>query len=174
MSKTYFDKLKDPRWQRMRLEVMRRDGFRCRDCGDGKSTLHIHYCFYEKGDPWETGASFLLTLCENCHESRQTIENDAKRMLGQILARLKAGGGVSANDLRAFVSSMAWFATSTDYDLPVVVSSGDLEYQTSIRWYFYACEHPGFRSAYEEITGLHPKWPSATVGEKPKSNSNHK
>ena len=27
----YVEKLKDPRWQRKRLEIMQRDGFRCRE-----------------------------------------------------------------------------------------------------------------------------------------------
>jgi hypothetical protein len=173
MSKTYSDKLKDPRWQRMRLEVMRRDEFKCRDCGDAKSTLHVHHCFYEKGDPWDTGANFLLTLCDSCHESRGSLEIDAKRMLSQILVRLKVCGGVSGNDLRAFVSSMAQAAAATDYDPPMVVSSGEWDHETSVRWYLYAVDHPKFRPGYEEITGFHPNWSCAETGEKSQNNSNH-
>lgn len=167
---SYSDKLKDPRWQRMRLEVMGRDGFRCRDCGRDDQSLHVHHCFYEKGDPWETGANFLLTLCDSCHESRGTLEIDARRMLAQITVKLKASGGLFGNDLKAFVSSLADFATATDYDAPVVVSAGELEHNASARWWIYAFDHPEFRPAYEGVTGLSVKWPSATSHEKAQNN----
>jgi 5-methylcytosine-specific restriction endonuclease McrA len=52
--KTYFEKLKDPRWQRKRLEVMERAGFACEYCGSATETLNVHHGFYEKGkEPWE-------------------------------------------------------------------------------------------------------------------------
>jgi len=51
---TYSEKLKDPRWQRKRLEVMQRDDFTCRNCGAKDKTLHIHHVRYLKGfEPWE-------------------------------------------------------------------------------------------------------------------------
>ena len=30
----YSEKLKDPRWQKKRLEILERDNFRCQYCGD--------------------------------------------------------------------------------------------------------------------------------------------
>jgi hypothetical protein len=35
----YSDKLKDPRWQKKRLEVFERDGWCCQCCGDSESPL---------------------------------------------------------------------------------------------------------------------------------------
>lgn len=58
----------DPRWQKKRLEIMERDGWKCVACGDGSNTLHVHHVLYS-GQPWETPDSFLQTLCEYCHEA---------------------------------------------------------------------------------------------------------
>lgn len=66
--KTYSEKLKDPRWQRKRLEILGRDNFTCFDCGDSKSTLHVHHEMYFGKNPWETPDECLTTVCEDCHE----------------------------------------------------------------------------------------------------------
>lgn len=67
--KSYADKLKDPRWQKKRLEIMERDGWECTQCGKKEDTLHVHHLFYERGkQPWEAETHNLTTLCENCHE----------------------------------------------------------------------------------------------------------
>lgn len=70
--KTYAEKLKDPRWQRKRLEIMERDGFKCRICGDETTTLHVHHIRYLRGrEPWEYREFYFVTLCENCHETEE-------------------------------------------------------------------------------------------------------
>lgn len=66
----YYKKLRDPRWQRLRLRAMDRDGFRCQCCGDKESTLNVHHLKY-KGDPWDIGVENLETLCEACHKNRE-------------------------------------------------------------------------------------------------------
>lgn len=66
--KSYSEKLRDPRWQKKRLEIMQRDDFACRLCGDKKSTLHIHHKEYRVGhEPWEYEEENLVTYCETCH-----------------------------------------------------------------------------------------------------------
>jgi len=51
------------------LEILERDDWRCRECGDNERTLHVHHIFYiPKKEPWEINNGFLLTLCENCHK----------------------------------------------------------------------------------------------------------
>jgi 5-methylcytosine-specific restriction endonuclease McrA len=82
--KTYSEKLRDPRWQEMRLRVMQRDGFMCRDCHRSDSELQVHHCFYEKGNPWDTDPDLLMTLCAFCHGQRQDMETDIRRRLGRI------------------------------------------------------------------------------------------
>lgn len=123
---TYAEKLKDPRWQKKRLEVMQRDNFECRDCGDKKKTLHVHHCFYEKGDPWDTDSVFLLTLCSKCHERRQPVENEAKLCLGLLLARLKSKGD-RRNSHRHFVQSLINMANAEVIRRPEVVEHEDLQ-----------------------------------------------
>ncbi|WP_250532402.1 hypothetical protein [Caballeronia sp. ATUFL_F1_KS39] len=64
----YSEKLRDPRWQKARLEIMERDGWRCTNCGATRSTLSVHHRRYVKGlQPWEYHESSLVTLCGCCH-----------------------------------------------------------------------------------------------------------
>lgn len=70
MAKTYWEKLKDPRWQRKRLKIMERDQFACTNCGSDSETLNVHHSFYRRGfAPWDYDDAWLTTLCEDCHES---------------------------------------------------------------------------------------------------------
>ena len=71
----YSEKLKDPRWQKKRLEIFERDKWKCRVCAAGDETLHVHHLVYMKGrDPWEIHSGLLITLCSQCH--KQTKEDD--------------------------------------------------------------------------------------------------
>ena len=66
--KTYSDKLKDPRWQKKRLEIMQRDEWKCQGCGDKKNTLNVHHLRYiENKKPWEYEDMYYMTLCDECH-----------------------------------------------------------------------------------------------------------
>ena len=68
----YSLKLKDPRWQRRRLEVFNRDKFTCLCCGAKDKTLNVHHLFY-CGNPWDAPMEHLETLCEPCHEKRSEL-----------------------------------------------------------------------------------------------------
>jgi hypothetical protein len=71
---SYTELLKDPRWQRKRLEIMQLFGFSCEDCGDHSSTLHVHHGCYLKGrSPWDYPDDMYHVLCESCH--KQATEN---------------------------------------------------------------------------------------------------
>ena len=66
--KEYKDLLKDPRWQKKRLEILERDEWKCQYCGDDENTLHVHHKRYNKsGNPWDVSSDDLITICENCH-----------------------------------------------------------------------------------------------------------
>jgi len=74
---TYSEKLTDPRWQRKRLEILSRDGFKCLECGDTKKTLHVHHKTYQSGlDPWSYPDDNFRTLCKDCHS--QSHKNKSK------------------------------------------------------------------------------------------------
>ncbi|MFA5424792.1 MAG: HNH endonuclease [Phycisphaerae bacterium] len=80
----YSEKLKDPKWQKKRLEVFKRDNWACRLCGDDETTLAVHHYMYEKGkDPWDYDLPNLVTLCETCHsfEYEYRKENEEKLLL---------------------------------------------------------------------------------------------
>lgn len=59
--------LEHPLWQRKRLEIMKRDGFMCRWCGNDDQLLHIHHLKYGNGKPWEVPDEWLVAICEDCH-----------------------------------------------------------------------------------------------------------
>ncbi len=68
----YSDKLRDPRWQKLRLSVFQRDNWTCKKCGNKEKTLHIHHIVYHKNkEPWEYSMDDLMTLCEACHEAEK-------------------------------------------------------------------------------------------------------
>jgi len=65
----YAQKLKDPRWQRKRLEILNRDFFACMRCFSETKTLHVHHRLYNKSaEPWDYDNDVLVTLCEDCHQ----------------------------------------------------------------------------------------------------------
>lgn len=67
---TYAEKLRDPRWQRKRMEILQRDGWACFGCGGADNTLHVHHRYYISGrDPWEYPEFCYVTLCDICHTS---------------------------------------------------------------------------------------------------------
>ncbi len=89
--KTYGEKLKDPRWQKMRLEVMQRDGFKCANCNSAENTLHVHHKFYVYGnEPWEYELVDLLTLCEICHEDEEFCKHDFNITVKHLLRQGKS------------------------------------------------------------------------------------
>lgn len=44
---------KDPRWQKKRLEIMERDGWKCVSCGDSEEMLSVHHVSYSGSEDWE-------------------------------------------------------------------------------------------------------------------------
>jgi 5-methylcytosine-specific restriction endonuclease McrA len=80
--KSYWQLLRDPRWQRMRLEVMERANFECEICGGADDTLNVHHKIYRKGAaPWEYQAHELQCLCEGCHETFHDLSQILKETL---------------------------------------------------------------------------------------------
>ncbi len=66
----YSGKLKDPRWQKKRLEIFERDNFKCQSCGDTKTTLVVHHRIYlQDTEPWDCPSDLLVTICEDCHHA---------------------------------------------------------------------------------------------------------
>lgn len=65
---TYAEKLKDPRWQKKRLEVFNRDSFKCLLCEDNKTELQVHHISYDANcEPWDYPLENFQSLCKHCH-----------------------------------------------------------------------------------------------------------
>lgn len=68
--KTYSEQLRDPRWQKKRLEILQRDKFTCVNCGSEINELNVHHKTYINGrDVWDYPNSLLITLCSDCHSN---------------------------------------------------------------------------------------------------------
>jgi hypothetical protein len=82
---TYSERLKDPRWQRRRLEILQRSDFSCERCEATDKTLHVHHKLYRKGAmPWEYADHELHALCEDCHEEEHHIRERLASALAAI------------------------------------------------------------------------------------------
>jgi hypothetical protein len=85
MKKSYQELLKDPRWQKKRLEILGEQEFSCENCGDNKSTLHVHHGTYLKGKkPWEYPDELLHVLCETCHSEIEKCKEEVNHLLGTL------------------------------------------------------------------------------------------
>ncbi len=74
----YAQKFKDPRWQKLRLKILKRDEFCCQSCGDPDSTLHVHHRYYlALKEPWDYPLEAFVTLCEDCHKYESANIKDA-------------------------------------------------------------------------------------------------
>ncbi|MFP4017948.1 MAG: HNH endonuclease [Bacteroidales bacterium] len=82
---TYAEKLKDPKWQKKRLEILERDNWTCQVCGNTKKTLHVHHFKYNS-NPWNTPELFLTTVCEDCHREVQEGQNAINRAIQSLMA----------------------------------------------------------------------------------------
>jgi|WetSurMetagenome_2_1015567.scaffolds.fasta_scaffold975681_1 hypothetical protein len=72
---TYSEKLKDPRWQKKRLEIFQRDNWTCVSCSSKEKTLNVHHRKYIKGkEPWDYELDDLWTMCEECHKRLTEFE----------------------------------------------------------------------------------------------------
>jgi len=98
--KTYSEKLRDPRWQKKRLEVLQRDNFTCVKCEDSTTELHIHHLEYRGFiDPWEYELGEMETLCKVCHskEHEEISEvNEPERKYQHLLVYQNCSSNLTA------------------------------------------------------------------------------
>lgn len=97
---TYSQKLKNPFWQRRRLEIFNRDHFACTNCGSTHRELQVHHLEY-LGDiaPQDYPNDMLITLCDVCHEK----ENGRPKHEKYLLTSLKMKGFLVDDILRLSV-----------------------------------------------------------------------
>lgn len=125
---SYYEKLKHPRWQRKRLEILNRDNFKCTRCNSSELTLHVHHIKYFKGEPWDTPNEYLTTLCFLCHKLEEGLK-DAPQDL-----------------LKAFDSN-GW-SNENMYALSLLIETNEI-HPKEIVYIIYALNN--FQGKYEEI-----------------------
>ena len=88
---TYSDKLRDPRWQKKRLKILERDGWKCKYCESEDIELHVHHKKY-KGLPHDADDEDLETLCKNCHYIFHFMKDNFSEFIGNFstIKRLKS------------------------------------------------------------------------------------
>ena len=73
----YQKKLRHPKWQKKRLQILQETDFRCSICDNDDLELQVHHIYYEKGkDPWDYPNESLLGLCIKCHQTRVHEKNE--------------------------------------------------------------------------------------------------
>ena len=69
VKKSYSEKLKDPKWKEKRLEILKRERFKCEGCGKSGTVLDVHHQYYcSNREPWEYPNWNFVALCRPCHE----------------------------------------------------------------------------------------------------------
>ena len=77
---SYSDKLKSPKWQKKRLNILNRDNFTCQLCGDTETELHVNHLKYT-GEPYDAPNEDLETLCKHCH----LIHHSVKEKISNVI-----------------------------------------------------------------------------------------
>lgn len=84
---TYAEKLKDPRWQRRRLELLEAANWKCCECQSADKTLHVHHNFYRsRTQPWDYPAYAFRVVCEDCHAAAETQKRELSELIEQQYA----------------------------------------------------------------------------------------
>jgi 5-methylcytosine-specific restriction endonuclease McrA len=66
----------DATWYRLRQRIFKRDGYKCRVCGDGEG-LTVHH-ITPRSEGGTDDPENLITLCDECHSRIHKIERAAK------------------------------------------------------------------------------------------------
>jgi len=110
---TYADKLKDPRWQKKRLEILQRDMWTCQYCYDNESMLVVHHTLYiADTEPWDYPDSYLITLCEECHTKEREERPEEEKRLLEIFRLL-----FSVDDIKGLASCLEEFTLLHAHDV---------------------------------------------------------
>ncbi len=80
----YSEQLKDKRWLTRRVDILRRDGYRCYLCGYFGPKVSVHHRRYT-GMAWEAPDEDLITLCKDCHSKLHVDKWPVGKSLGNIL-----------------------------------------------------------------------------------------
>lgn len=82
---TYASKLKDPRWQKRRLELLQAADWTCKECHSKSDTLHVHHGYYKRNtEPWDYPDEVMHVVCEACHQEMQEFLEQLHREIAEF------------------------------------------------------------------------------------------
>ena len=86
----YSNKLRSSFSQRNRLEIMKRDGFKCCICKKSEVELIVHQLYHTpKNKPWKYDSECFVTLCKDCHTY---VHNEFSKIIALIAFKaIKSG-----------------------------------------------------------------------------------
>lgn len=130
----YSDKLKDPRWQKLRLRVFERDEWTCQICFDQESQLKVHHKYYIQGkDPWDYPLDAFVTLCEKCHAEEWENRPEAEYALIRALKEK----GFFAADLQSLAEGVRKMELLHSDEIVASAYEWALETPEIQRWLLY-------------------------------------
>lgn len=94
----YSEKLKNPKWQKRRLEILQRDNFTCQICTDTETELQIHHKKYT-GEPHEAPEEDLVTMCKCCHKAETYANKKGLNLISSFKKGNSYFGKLSDNSL---------------------------------------------------------------------------
>lgn len=133
--KTYSEKLRDPRWQRKRLEIMERDGFACSHCRNTEVTLNVHHRIYRKNAmPWDYEDEVFITLCEDCHTLAEDVKEKLLMSIGKNRMRderlLSLAGAMKEDPVELTFLGWSAGAVAEAVDAQLMAHEGKIEKDT--------------------------------------------
>ena len=130
---TYTEKLRHPKWQKKRLQVLEKDDWKCRICRSGEKFLQVHHKAYRPVDPWDYQADELEALCLDCHHSAHDFLRGSGRFsLSQFYTSQAIKEKIGADDL-GFLPVVnghvvcGRFRKKFNPDAPEIILPGDLD-----------------------------------------------
>ena len=102
--KSYWQKLQDPRWQKLRLKAMEAANFSCEICGNNETTLNVHHKEYFKWhEPYDYNIGQLSVLCEDCHE----LQHDNLDILKIVTSYLPLNGFMNRTECAFLIAGVS-------------------------------------------------------------------
>ena len=84
---SYTDDLKTVNWQKKRLLIFERDGWKCTvpNCPTPEYMLSVHHVDYiPSTKAWEHPDDMLTTLCKNCHDKEQQRPKEEQYLINTL------------------------------------------------------------------------------------------
>jgi 5-methylcytosine-specific restriction endonuclease McrA len=98
----FIEQYKHPKWQKKRLEVLQKADYKCEQCGDGDSMLHVHHGYYKKGcNVWDYHIKTLWCLCGHCHRDWEFGKNHIYHAISKVSLDLDG-----VNDIMDFLNTL--------------------------------------------------------------------